>query len=324
MSEHFPGAQAKIQEYITRIQNGEDKEFVLQGVGPAFRDPVEEALKGFEKSTEEIQEDVFDETVSSEMITQRKEEDDKKIEALRQELNVSSEPDMFEHKKPEWDDYGHQQAVGIYNTFMNIGKGLSEGLKEAFDPKVQQYVDEIKSGKSKDYVLSGAPASIVEAVEKQLAQNERGSTLEQKQQRESLEVLKEKLEVLSKEYYFLTHQTYVDFAEKINKEDFLFQGGGLNTTTLSQGPEGILLSLQKMEEGESHRNSDSMVIFAIPKKEFNDYSGGRKFGPDEFSEMLIDTKLEEISKSGSLRIPHEYVLGVYNKGEGFAFNTQDQ
>ncbi len=329
----LPGTVEKVNEYALRIVNGEDPDFVLDGAD-AFRPLVESAVAQYqEKKKKELEEDeVVSESnpgviFSEEKIAQREKEDQKNIEVLREDLGAVGPVDPFAHMEAhEGSSEEHKDAVQIYNAFMNIGKGISEGLEAAFDPKVQQYVNEIRSGKTREYVLGGAPKSMVDAVEKELAKGSEENNSEEKGVYiENLEELHSKLSDLSKDYYFLTHQTHSDFAEKINKEDFLFQGGGLNTTTLAQGPDGITLSLKKMEEGESHRNSDSMVIFAVPKKEFKEYyekegSENRRFEPDGFSEMLIENKLGEISKSGSLRIPHEYVLGIYEKGKGFLFN----
>lgn len=51
--ENIPGAQQKITEYVERIQGGEDKESVLQGLGSAFRTPIEERLSIDELTDEE-------------------------------------------------------------------------------------------------------------------------------------------------------------------------------------------------------------------------------------------------------------------------------
>lgn len=317
--EQLPGVTKKAQEYATRINAGEDINKVLEGA-ETFRPLVEALVEKKENNKSASLDDIPSRKEDSDIdIQKRIAVDNEKVAVLTDEIS-----DLFAHKQSDWNDPDHQQAIGIYNTMMNIGKGISEGLKEAFDPKVQQYVQEIRSGKPKAYVLSGAPKSIVDAVEKQLLEE---STREQSGEnleipRETIEELRNDLEKLSQDYYFLTHQTYVDFAKKINTEGFSFQGGGLNTTTLAQGVEGITLSLQKMEAGESHRNSDSMVVFAIPKKEYAQYAGERKFGPDEFADMLLDTKLDEVQKSGSLRIPHSYILGVYEKSKGFLPNKK--
>lgn len=88
--EKLPGAEAKIQEYVTRIQNGEDKEFVLQGLGPAFRLPVEEELQKLESisTVEENTEPVITKTevVSSKHIEERINADQEKITTLQEEL----------------------------------------------------------------------------------------------------------------------------------------------------------------------------------------------------------------------------------------------
>jgi len=89
--EGLPGAQAKIQEYVTRIQNGEDKEFVLQGLGPAFRNPVEAQLATLEqKSVPEKVEDtvVAPRTFSEGEIQERIGDDQQKIEMIERELGL--------------------------------------------------------------------------------------------------------------------------------------------------------------------------------------------------------------------------------------------
>ncbi|HEY0980075.1 MAG TPA: hypothetical protein VGE18_01555 [Candidatus Paceibacterota bacterium] len=89
--EHLPGAEQKINEYVERIQNGEDKEFVLQGLGPAFRTPVEERLAQFEQPTPFVEETLPQETIAapdSPEIEQRKREDQEKIDALKKELGI--------------------------------------------------------------------------------------------------------------------------------------------------------------------------------------------------------------------------------------------
>lgn len=73
--EKFPGAESKIEEYVTRIQNGEDKELVLQGLGPAFRNPVEAKLLEIQSEVDVVSENKIveqDTSLSPEEILQRK------------------------------------------------------------------------------------------------------------------------------------------------------------------------------------------------------------------------------------------------------------
>lgn len=137
----------------------------------------------------------------------------------------------------------------------------------------------------------------------------------------SLEALSEKLHALDSTYFFLTHQTGDATAKQINTEGFRLQAGGLNTTTLFQGADSIIASLEKMNAGESHRGVDGMIIFAVPKDAFAQYAGAVRFSPDAFADMLIDTQIDAVSQKGDLRIPTQYNLGTYSTQEGFVFNA---
>lgn len=147
----IPGAQDKINEYVERIEGGESKDSIMQGLPKSFSDAIEERLANKEKGETE---------------------DKERIEEIREEINPTDKKDGFEKKEVEHDFGDHAQAVGIYNTMMDLGKGLTEGLKEDFVRKVQRYADEIKSGKSKEYVLGGLGENWRKAVEDKLAEKE--------------------------------------------------------------------------------------------------------------------------------------------------------
>lgn len=185
----LPGTVEKVNEYALRILNGEDPESVLSGAD-AFRPLVESAVADYqekkkaeleskESEGEMVPERTQELVITEEKITERQKEDEEKIQAIREDLVAVTDP-LAHMEAYEGAGEDHKQGVQIYNTLMDIGKGLSEGMKEAFDPKVQQYLDEIRSGKSKEYVLGGASKSMVDAVEKELAKNIKEGTVEQK------------------------------------------------------------------------------------------------------------------------------------------------
>ncbi|MBP6926312.1 MAG: hypothetical protein KBB70_01285 [Candidatus Pacebacteria bacterium] len=111
-------------------------------------------------------------------IKARKNEESKQIEKLRQELGATTANetkevvDPFKHKEVEHSFGDHEQATGMYNTLMDMGKGAMEGFKEDAIRKIDQYTNEIKSGKDKEYVLSGAPEAWRKEVERRLAGEE--------------------------------------------------------------------------------------------------------------------------------------------------------
>lgn len=191
----LPGTVEKVNEYALRILNGEDPESVLNGAD-AFRPLVESAVADYqekkkaeleskESEGEMVPERTQEPVITEEKITERQKEDEEKIQEIREDLGAV--PDPLAHMEAyEGAGEDHKQGVQIYNTLMDIGKGLSEGMKEAFDPKVQQYLDEIRSGKSKEYVLGGASKSMIEAVEKELAKGSVESTAENIKEFESL------------------------------------------------------------------------------------------------------------------------------------------
>lgn len=86
--ESIPGAESKIQEYVARIQAGEDKESVLQGLGPAFRDPVEKQLENFTEIKNESATNNLDLTNKANIsIETRVIDDENKIAFIRNSLN---------------------------------------------------------------------------------------------------------------------------------------------------------------------------------------------------------------------------------------------
>jgi hypothetical protein len=107
---------------------------------------------------------------------EKKEEEEKQIEKLRQELGVlpeKTEPKGPIEKKTVEHSFGdHEQAVGIYNTLVDMGNGALEGFKEDALRKIEQYTNDIKAGKDKEYVLGGAPESWRNEVERRLATEE--------------------------------------------------------------------------------------------------------------------------------------------------------
>ncbi|HRH31383.1 MAG TPA: hypothetical protein PK950_01830 [Candidatus Paceibacterota bacterium] len=111
-------------------------------------------------------------------IKTRKNEESKQIEKLRQELGATTVNegkeviDPFKHKEVEHSFGDNEQAVGMYNTLMDMGKGAMEGFKEDAIRKIEQYTNEIKAGKDKEYVLSGAPEAWRKEVERRLAGEE--------------------------------------------------------------------------------------------------------------------------------------------------------
>lgn len=146
----LPGAQDKINEYVERIKGGESKDSIMQGLPKSFTDAIEERLASKEKLESE---------------------DKEKIEEIRKEISPSEEKDNFKKKEVEHDFGDHAQAVSIFNGMMEIGKGLTEGLKEDFARKIEQYANEIKSGKSREYVLGNLPEKWKKAVEDKLAED---------------------------------------------------------------------------------------------------------------------------------------------------------
>ena len=184
--------------------------------------------------------------------------------------------------------------------------------------KILEYIERVKAGQTIES-FGEIPESWKSDIQNGLKAAELKKDIERTMEQPlSLEALGSKLHELSSRYHFLTHQTFADVAKKINEEGFLFQAGGLNTTTTYEGPDSIMLALERMEEGESHRGSDGMLIMAVPKDEFASY--GARFSPDAFADMLVETQLDAIAASGDLRVPTRYNLGVYDKAAGFVLN----
>jgi hypothetical protein len=336
MSEHFPGAQAKVEEYALRIINGENPDDVLQGAD-AFRPGVEAVVLAYkEKKNTELKkqdseegpvvEDVPNPVLSEEAIEKREQDDKQKIEALHEELKkdlANEKPDPFAHKEVEGVGEDFKQGAQIYNTFMNIGKGISEGMKQAFDPKVQQYVDEIRSGKSKEYVLGGAPKSMVDAVEKELAKDGSENTIEQEdlEKVHGIENMKSVFEAVGKTHYLFTHQTGEDTAKNIYNSNFQVSlGTGISSTLSWVGPDNALNQIQRQINGDAHRGYKGMFVVAIPK-ELLDQPGTMRNKAEALE--LILSESPDYGKDGNpnIVIPSEYNLG-YLQGEDFYFNKK--
>ncbi len=93
--ENFPGAEQKINEYVARIEAGEDREIVLQGLGPAFRGAVERAL-GIPESVNKEVEPIVPESAPAKDIAFseydvdiQKDIDANHIAKLREELGIT-------------------------------------------------------------------------------------------------------------------------------------------------------------------------------------------------------------------------------------------
>lgn len=65
----------------------------------------------------------------------------------------------------------HELALEIQKGFKNMSEGMGTGLREDFDKKIQQYVDDITSGEDRGKVLQGLPKSFSDAIEKKLELN---------------------------------------------------------------------------------------------------------------------------------------------------------
>jgi hypothetical protein len=328
MPEHFPGVNQKIQEYALRILNGENPDDVLEGAD-AFRPGVEAAVAEYrEKKGKELEKQdnqIFLETIqnpvlSEENIKKRQEEDNEKIEALRAELTKS---DPFVHKEVfEGAGEDYAQGVHIYNTFMNIGKGISEGLKESFDPKVQQYVNEIRSGKSKEYVLGGAQKSLVEAVEKELAKDDIEQFEEQAglEKVHGLESIKNMFNEIVGEYYFFTHQTDEETAESIYNSNFeVSPGTGISSTMTPSSVDALINQIERQIQGDSHRGYKGMFIVAVPRAILDAQQIRNK--ADAFESLLLESPDYGKNGNSNLIVPNEYNLG-YLQGEDFYYNKE--
>jgi hypothetical protein len=93
------GVEQKATEYARRIVNGEDREKVMQGLGPVFRAAIEKKLENeslkseTEKSSQEHVQKEFlhheeEKMARQKEIEEREIEDQKQIEILRKELGV--------------------------------------------------------------------------------------------------------------------------------------------------------------------------------------------------------------------------------------------
>ncbi len=107
------------------------------------------------------------------------------IEDLRNKLGATMPNENTE--KPDFG--GDEQLEGIYNTMTNIAGGAKEGLQNDFERKIQKYVDEIQSGKDKEYVLSGIPEKWRKIVEERLAAESTSLSKEQKEVKKNFDSL---------------------------------------------------------------------------------------------------------------------------------------
>ncbi|MBY0328573.1 hypothetical protein K2Q02_00545 [Patescibacteria group bacterium] len=113
MENLIPGAEQKINEYVERIQNGEDKEWVLQGIGPAFRTPVEERLGN----------------------TQEKElTDAEKIAQLEQELGIKRAPVEIERS-----EISEKEVEALEQALVQQEELPSQQEKVLSPEKIQEY-----------------------------------------------------------------------------------------------------------------------------------------------------------------------------------------
>ena len=220
--QNLSGSEQKINEYADRIRNGEDAGKVMEGLGSLMRDSIEKKLLeqktsvGTEKDLaiippqyEGLDSETLDfiwdvpEYLDPEKTKQEKErkaraltylkereenikqkekrklEDVKEIEEIREGLGLS--------KKEKPDFRGDEQLEGIYDTMQNIAGGAKEGLQEDVERKIQKYIDEIKSGKNKEYVLQGIPERWKNLVEDRLVSEKIG--IEQKETKKNFDSL---------------------------------------------------------------------------------------------------------------------------------------
>lgn len=106
----------------------------------------------------------------------------------------------------------------IQIIFDRLNDGIRKGLKDNFQEKVERYVNEINSGKSKEVVLDGLSSSFVNAVEDQLKpKNEIISV-------EGREISLENLKNLNQMDFALWLQGNKDSLEKLTKETVSFSG----------------------------------------------------------------------------------------------------
>lgn len=94
MKEMLTGGEEKSLEYAQRILAGEDKEKVLEGLGPVFRDAVEKQLGALKSDIEKKKEGgnvVVPENIQKEQesITERIKDDEVKIDELREKINAT-------------------------------------------------------------------------------------------------------------------------------------------------------------------------------------------------------------------------------------------
>ncbi len=222
-SKNLSGSEQKINEYTERIRNGEDAGKVMEGLGSFMRDAIEKKLLQQEnlQNTEtkdlaiipsqyeglnsealdfiwEVPEYLDPEKTKQEkerktnaltylreqekgmeQKEERKAGDQKKIEKIREELGLS--------KIEKRDFKGDEQLEGIYDTLQNIAGGAKEGLQEDIERKIEKYINEIKSGKDKEYVLGGIPEKWRAIVEDRLALEKIG--VEQKEVKKNFDSL---------------------------------------------------------------------------------------------------------------------------------------
>lgn len=105
---------------------------------------------------------------------------DEQISELKKE--TASEFDKISKKEYQWNDTEHKDGIDKYNMMVDIANGASEGLRDGFSEKINQYVREINNGQSKDKVLQGLPQSFIDAVESKIGSQSpvQGKTEEQR------------------------------------------------------------------------------------------------------------------------------------------------
>ncbi len=140
----------------------------------------EEKNKAFKEKKEQVLSALREKEAAETVKAERYEADQKKITELREQLGITKplektktqENNLLQKRVVGYDDEEHRKAVGIYNTMVDIAAGMSEGLKEDFKQKVQKYVDEIHSGKDREFVLQGLPDAWKQVIEEELRKTE--------------------------------------------------------------------------------------------------------------------------------------------------------
>ena len=150
----------------------------------------------------------------AELVDETKQETgfNEKIEDLKQE--AGKEFNLTEKKQYEWDDSNHKVSVDIYNELMNVAKGAALGFNEDSIRKIDQYADEIKNGKSKQYVLDGLSKAMIDAVEKKLAETN-GSAEPKTDQQKKTDQIEKFFDVDNKDIDAALEKKYQEYANRI-------------------------------------------------------------------------------------------------------------